>query len=413
MRRVAAGSRVGADWHTSRVLQVGLTGGIGAGKSAVSAALATRGAAVVDADGLAREVVAPGTSGLSSVLAEFGPSVLLADGSLDRPALGRVVFADGGARERLNAIVHPLVAARTAELVAALPAGAVVVHDVPLLVENRLGAAYHLVVVVGAAADVRVRRLVASRGMTEGDARARLAAQTDDAARRAAADVWLENTAGLDALHGRVDALWRDRLVPYEENVRLGRPAARPDRVELVPYDPSWPTAAGRLAARVAAAAGGRGLAVDHVGSTAVPGLTAKDVVDLQLTVASMADADAVAPGLAAAGFPAVPGIRADRPKPSDPDPARWAKRFHRSADPGRALNLHVRVGNSAGRRYALLVRDWLRADADARAGYAGEKQRLARDVRSLDAYVEAKEPWFDAALPRAEAWAAAARWAP
>jgi dephospho-CoA kinase len=189
------------------VLIVGLTGGIGAGKSAVAARLAAHGALIVDADMVAREVVARGTAGLAAVVAAFGPRILAGDGSLDRSALGDLVFSDPEARERLNAIVHPLVERRTAEILAAAPEDAVVVHDVPLLVENGLAPAYDVVVVVIADRDVRIVRLRDTRGMSEEQARARMAAQASDEQRRAVADVVLE-------LHRQVDVLWRDRLAP-------------------------------------------------------------------------------------------------------------------------------------------------------------------------------------------------------
>jgi dephospho-CoA kinase len=196
------------------VIRVGLTGGIGAGKTAVAGLLAGHGAVVIDADALAREVVAPGSPGLARVAAEFGAGVLGLDGGLDRAALAAVVFADRDARERLNAIVHPLVAARTAELASAAPPGTVIVHDVPLLVEADLAAAYDLVLVVEAPAEARIRRLRESRGMTEEDARARMSAQATDEQRRAVADVVIDNGGDLAELAAAVDRVWRDRIAP-------------------------------------------------------------------------------------------------------------------------------------------------------------------------------------------------------
>jgi len=196
------------------VLRVGLTGGIGSGKSAVARLLAGHGAVVVDADALAREVVAPGTPGLAAVLAEFGDGVRAPDGSLDRAALGRVVFAADAARRRLNAILHPLIAARTAELVAAAPPGAVVVHDVPLLVENGLAGNYDFVVVVEASEHVRLDRLRRTRGMDATEARSRMAAQAGDADRRALADAVVVNDGSLADLAAAVDELWRARIAP-------------------------------------------------------------------------------------------------------------------------------------------------------------------------------------------------------
>jgi dephospho-CoA kinase len=196
------------------VVDVGLTGGIGAGKSEVARRFAELGALVVDSDALAREVVAPGTPGLAAVVDAFGPGVRAADGSLDRAALARLVFADDEARERLNGIVHPLVRRRAAELVAAAPPGTVVVHDVPLLVETGQAGRFDLVVVVEAPAEERVRRLRRDRRMAEEEARARMAAQAGDAERRAAADVVLANDGDLAALRAEVDRVWRERVEP-------------------------------------------------------------------------------------------------------------------------------------------------------------------------------------------------------
>jgi dephospho-CoA kinase len=198
------------------MLRIGLTGGIGAGKSTVSAALAAHGAVVVDADRIAREVVERGSPGLEAVAAAFGPRVLTVDGDLDRPALAAVVFADPDARRRLDGIVHPLVRRRAGELeLAARQADpdAVVVHDVPLLVETGQAASYDLVLVVEAAEDVRVPRLGA-RGLTEDDARARIAAQATDEQRRAVADVVLHNDGTPEELRAQVDRFWAERVEP-------------------------------------------------------------------------------------------------------------------------------------------------------------------------------------------------------
>jgi len=193
------------------VLRIGLTGGIGSGKSTVSELLAARGAVIVDADRIAREVVEPGTTGLAAVVDAFGEQVLAADGSLDRPALAAVVFSDPAARARLDAIVHPLVRRRSAELVAAAPAGAVVVNDVPLLVETGQAASFDVVLVVEADPEIRVARLV-QRGLTEDDARARIASQASDEQRRAVADVVLDNSGTPEELAEQVDRFWAERV---------------------------------------------------------------------------------------------------------------------------------------------------------------------------------------------------------
>jgi dephospho-CoA kinase len=181
---------------------------VGAGKSTVAALLAQRGAVVIDADALAREVVEPGTPGLAAVVERFGRELLTADGRLDRPALARIAFSDDQARADLNAIVHPLVARRSAEIMAGLPADAVVVYDVALLVENELSDDFDVVVVVEADRETRVRRLT-GRGLPEDDARARIAVQATDEQRRAVADEIVRNDGSRADLVAAVDRLWR------------------------------------------------------------------------------------------------------------------------------------------------------------------------------------------------------------
>jgi dephospho-CoA kinase len=188
------------------MLRVGLSGGIGSGKSTVARALAAWGALVVDADAVAREVVEPGRPGLAAVVDRFGPGVLGPDGRLDRPALAALVFADPKARADLNSIVHPLVAAETLRRQAAAPSDSVVVLDVPLLVEAAKSG-YDVVVIVEAPEAVRLERLV-GRGMPADDARRRMAAQASDDDRRKVADVVLDNSGSEADLEAQIDSLW-------------------------------------------------------------------------------------------------------------------------------------------------------------------------------------------------------------
>jgi dephospho-CoA kinase len=188
-------------------MRVGLTGGVGSGKSTVAKLLAERGAVIIDADAIAREVVEPGTPGLEAVVAAFGPEILGPEGRLDRPALAAIVFGDEARRAQLNAIVHPLVGQRTLELAAAAPKDAVVVYDIPLLVENAMTAGFEFVIVVEAGIETRLARL-RDRGMSETDARERMAAQASDAQRRAVADVVIDNDGSLDQLAVAVGDVW-------------------------------------------------------------------------------------------------------------------------------------------------------------------------------------------------------------
>ena len=192
------------------MLRVGLTGGIGSGKSEVSKRLAAQGAVVIDADAIAREVVAAGTDGLAEVVEAFGPEILRADGQLDRPRLGDIVFADPALRGKLNAIVHPRVGARMAELERGAGPRAIVVHDVPLIAENGLAGGYDLVLVVDVPPRIQVERLVRYRGMTREQAQARMAAQASREQRLAIAGIVIDNSGSLAELDRQVGDLWAE-----------------------------------------------------------------------------------------------------------------------------------------------------------------------------------------------------------
>jgi dephospho-CoA kinase len=192
------------------VLRVGLTGGIGSGKSEVSRRLAAHGAVVIDADAIAREVVEPGTPGLAEVVAAFGPGVLGENGTLDRPRLGDLVFGDASLLARLNGIVHPLVRARMAELEQAAGPAAIVVFDVPLIAENNTAGSFDLVVVVDVPPRLQADRLVRHRGMTREQAKARMAAQASRADRLAIASIVVDNSGSLAELDRLVGDLWTE-----------------------------------------------------------------------------------------------------------------------------------------------------------------------------------------------------------
>jgi len=191
-------------------LRVGLTGGIGSGKSEVSRRLAEKGAVLIDSDALAREVVEPGTEGLAKIVEEFGPGVLTAEGVLNREKLGSIVFSDPEKLAKLNAITHPLIGARSAELQEAAPEDAVLLFDVPLLTENGLKPLYDLVVVVDAPVETQLARLTGLRGMSEEEARKRIAAQATREQRLAIADRVIDNSGTLERLAEQVDELWED-----------------------------------------------------------------------------------------------------------------------------------------------------------------------------------------------------------
>jgi dephospho-CoA kinase len=195
-------------------VRVGLTGGVAAGKSTVSGILRQLGAVVIDADALAREVIEPGTPGLAAVVGEFGPEILTDDGHLDRARLGALVFADPERRAALEAIVHPLVRARAVELEQAAPPGAIVVHDIPLLVETGQAGDFDAVVVVDVPEELQVARAVRERGWSEDEARARVVAQGSRSERLAVATYVVDNTGTLEDLRHRVTEVFEELVGP-------------------------------------------------------------------------------------------------------------------------------------------------------------------------------------------------------
>jgi dephospho-CoA kinase len=384
------------------VLRIGLTGGIGAGKSTVSATFAECGGIIVDGDVIAREVVEPGTEGLTQLVEAFGEDILQADGSLNRPALAAKAFVDDEQRAKLNGVVHPLVARRRQEILDSVHQDAVVVEDIPLLVETGMAPLFPLVVVVSADEATRVERLI-KRGMDEADARARIKAQAPEDQRRAIADVLLDNSGSQGELVEKARDLWYSRVLPLAHNIRTRECAPRV--YELVPYRPAWADDARRIVKRLQMACGEKALRVDHIGSTAVEGMDAKDVIDIQITVASLDVADEIDGALADAGFPRIGHITADWPHTDDP--ALWRKRIHCAADPGRPANIHVRVDGWPGQQFALLFRDWLAANPGVQQDYLAAK----RSALSAPDYAEAKEPWFADAYERACEWAKTTGW--
>ncbi|GGC70018.1 dephospho-CoA kinase [Hoyosella rhizosphaerae] len=306
------------------MLRIGLTGGIGAGKSTVSTELARLGAVIIDADKIAREVVEPGTPGLTELVEAFGNEILLPDGTLDRPALAAVAFRDDASRTQLNQIVHPKVGQRTSELIIAAPPHAVVVHDIPLLIENGLAPTCNLVMVVHAEEQQRIDRLTSHRGMSPDDARARIAAQATDEQRRAAADVWLDNTGSQDALREQVRHVWHTRIVPFEHNVRTGNDVL-PDEA-VVEFNPEWEAQARRVIARLWVLCGGLAKSIEFVGPKRDSGEPVVDLLNIEIVVETEADMLQIGKLLSAEEFPASPKVG-----------------LHRGADPARPLEIQIR----------------------------------------------------------------------
>lgn len=364
---------------------------------------------MLDADRIAREVVEPGTPGLAAVRERFGAGVVTAEGTLDRAALGAIVFSDADSRRALEDITHPLIAARTAALAAAASPETLVVHDIPLLVETGKAPTYHLVVAVDVTAEERVRRLVESRGMVEADAYARISHQASREDRLAVADIVLDNNGSVADLVAQVDRLWR-RVSEYDVRLRAGDPVPL-DRPVPVTTEPSWPDQSRRALARLAHRLRpllGEGMALDHVGPTAVPGLPAPDVLHLQVGLPSDEDAgrEDVPAALLRVGYVPVPDQGT-------------AEARHLSCDPGRPAVVWLRVAGAPGWRTALLARDWLRAEPGARADLArsygrgipdgGAPPQVAPPQVATDGFPAG---WWESVAPQAEAWAARTGWA-
>lgn len=380
------------------MLIVALTGGIGSGKSAAAEYLRECGAITVDSDQLARLVVEPGTPGLAALADRFGAEVIKA-GNLDRAKMASIVFADAQARADLEGIIHPLIRAEFARFVTQQSADAIIVNEVPLLAEKQLQGGYQLVLAVTSSEANRRARLQ-SRGLVEAEIDARLKAQMSDSERVAYCDVILDNNGSPEDLRESVNQLWTTRLKPFEENLRLERSASRTGTVSIQASDPQWPVVAQRLISRLQAHVDA--VRIEHIGSTSVPGLKAKNVIDLQVSVSDLSKVSATQ--FLQAGFVPHP-ITEDSPRPSAPQ-ERWAKKFFVSADPMRAVNVHVREVGSHGERFAMTFRDWLRSDAQARLEYQDLKERTAKEHPVSSDYAEAKEPWFSQIEERMMQWA-------
>lgn len=309
--------------HTQRArgpLLLGLTGGIGAGKSTVAALLRARGAGVVDADAVAREVVEVGEPALQALADEFGEGVLAVDGSLDRPALAALAFVNPERTAALNAIMHPAIGERTQERLAELADHDVVVHDVPLLVENGMTGRYHLSLLVDVPEDVRLMRLTTKRGLDPEDARRRIRAQADDDARRRACDVVLDNSTSEADLARRFETVWTQRIAPFQRNRAAGLPAAQ-HSVQSEDRGVDALQAAGhRLLARLTHAAHAAGIS-----SSGVMG-TGSEAVEITLRIEGTTDRTLLSQMLADAGFPRTPGAAGE----------------FATADPGQPATVHI-----------------------------------------------------------------------
>ena len=316
------------------MLILGLTGGIGAGKSTVSAELARLGAEIIDADKIAREVVAPGTPGLDMLAAEFGEEIIGADGRLDRAALAERAFVSQERTAALNSITHPLIGERTVERFAQSPQDAIVVHDVPLLIEGGMEPGYHLVLVVDTPEELRLQRLVELRGLTEADARGRIAKQATDEQRHASADILLDNSGSESALLEQVRKVWDRRLVVMANNLEHRHPVLPGETV--VDYRPEWADEARREIARLQHRIGDVSEKITHVGPTATDG-PAVDLIEIDIEPAGVDDAETIRARLIEAGYVADDG---------GDYVLRWV-------DPVRPLAVKIRMSESDGQQVA------------------------------------------------------------
>ena len=406
------------------MLRIGLTGGIGAGKSAVSATFSQCGGVVVDGDVIAREVVEPGTEGLAALVDAFGDDILLPDGALNRPALAAKAFSSDETRATLNGIVHPLVGKRRAELIAAVPEDSVVVEDIPLLVESGMAPMFPLVVVVFADAEVRLTRLVEQRGMAEDDARARIAAQASD------------SSVARSPMSG-----WTIRVLPRRWPnvlVRSGITASRRSppisvRATLLAHPSDWflPIRSGRTRPHASSPVSRPRVGQTRCASTTsapprFPGWTRRMPSTFRSRSNHWLRQTNSTAALRSAGYPRIDDVSSDVVKldarstaerfDHSGDAALWRKRLHGSADPGRPTFVHLRVDGWPNQQFALLFVDWLKANPDVRDEYLSVKrdaERAASPDGDIERYLDVKEPWFLEAYRRAWDWADSSSWRP
>jgi dephospho-CoA kinase len=324
---------------------VGLTGGIGSGKSTVARRLAELGAVVIDADQVAREVVEPGEPTLARIREHFGAQVISADGTLDRAGLAAIVFPDPEALAALDGITGPAILDRVAQLRTAVPDDSVTVFDMPLLVERRLWVHEHLTVVVDVEVETRVARLVELRGLDEADVRHRIATQATDEQRRAAADIWLDNNGSPDELRRQVDWIWHERIAPYAANLLSGIPNRGSEPAPLVTAQGDRSAQGERVVARLVAALEPTGLAagVEHAGSTAAPGAAAQDVINVQLSLDAPGDAERpeLVAALRDAGYVPSVGDLGDTVSAVGADPVA-PKHCYAGCDPAQVVRVEV-----------------------------------------------------------------------
>ena len=305
---------------TTSPLLLGLTGGIGAGKSTVAALLADRGAGIVDADRIAREVVEPGEPALEALRREFGDTVLSDDGTLDRAALAGLAFATPERTAALNAIMHPAIAQRTAARLTEHAHLPVVVHDVPLLVENGMTGNYHLSLLVDVPEETRLDRLTTSRGLDREDAQRRIRAQATDDQRHLACDAALDNAGTQEHLREQVVELWENRIEPFRRNRAAGTPAQPLPLTQVEAGEEAQRAAGARLTARLERTASRAGLPATASASPSVDG------VAIDLRVPDGTDPAAVAAVLRETGYA--------------PRDDRWL-----TTDPGRPAAVTVSAG--------------------------------------------------------------------
>ena len=305
----------------------------------MSAELARLGAEVIDADKIAREVVAPGTPGLDMLAAEFGEEIIGSDGALDRAALAERAFVSQERTAALNSITHPLIGERTVERFAQAPQDAIVVHDVPLLIEGGMEPGYNLVMVVDTPEDIRLRRLVELRGLAESDARSRISAQASDEQRHASADVLFDNSGSEETLLGQVRDVWDRRLVVMANNLEHHHPVFPGETV--VDFRPEWADEARREIARLQHRIGDLNKQITHVGATTGDG-PAVDLIEIDIEPVGADEAETIRARLVEAGYIADDGGESV---------LRWV-------DPARPLALRIRTSDSDSRQVAAACAD-------------------------------------------------------
>lgn len=377
------------------MIKIGLSGGIGSGKSTVVKMLSSCGAYIIDSDKLAREVVEPGTPGLHSIVEHFGEKVLAESGELNRNALSAIVFQSDEARKVLNSITHPRIAQRTQQLIEEAPRDSIIVHDTPLLVELNLGVFYDAVIIVWASMETRLHRLQKYRDMPQEEALSRIHAQTSDEIRSQTADVVIDNNSTVEAARAQVYDLFYHYLVPWRDHLIEGEPLSMP--ISLVSHqgkNPIAPKIIARLWTLLHSVTDSGIVSIEHIGATSMNLSLGQDIIDIHITVTHWNKKDIILSTLKDGGYVMVK-YRHDEEK--------LAEYILSSTNPLRKSCIYIHHVDNPCREMYLHSNEFLRLHPQYHQQYIQSK------VEGLlsEKYSHNKKLFFESLYPQIQQWRA------